>query len=98
MTDDEDEDKPGIIDKIHECMDSDEDRRSKYSDELMDLYEGADDHGKALIDWALIHLCGYMLPTLKRMVDESDYGGGDMNDEQKAATARLRKSYDRIGE
>lgn len=51
-----------IIGQIQDAMVCDDEDQS---DRLERLYEHSDEAGKALIDAALICICGYSIPTLR---------------------------------
>jgi hypothetical protein len=53
-----------IIEKIRAAMDDDDDNLDKQSEILLADYAAADDTGKALIDAALVCVCGWSLKTL----------------------------------
>jgi hypothetical protein len=53
-----------------EFLSDDEDQ----SDRLQNLYEGADEAGKKLLDDALTCLCGYSLKTLIAKAEAEDEG------------------------
>ena len=55
--------------------------------DLLWLYEDCDQQGKAIVNTVLLAVCGWSLPTLKRMVTEPnyDYSTAEENDEQKKA-------------
>jgi hypothetical protein len=50
-----------LIGRIQHELETDDDDQS---DRLIDLYESADEKGKALLDAAFTCLCGYELRTL----------------------------------
>jgi predicted transcriptional regulator len=53
-----------LVSQIQRQMESDD---TDDSDRLEVLYENADEKGKALLDDALICLCGYSFKSLKEM-------------------------------
>jgi hypothetical protein len=70
-----------IIDMIRREM-------NDYADaeKLLRIYECASPYQQAVINEVLMTICGWTLPTLKRMVAEPGYeGGSDSNFEQRTA-------------
>jgi hypothetical protein len=53
-----------LIDRIETAMMDDDSDREKNSARLIELYEQADTEGRAILDDALMHLCGWRMETL----------------------------------